>query len=1088
MTMTGRFSGTVMDSTGAALPGAAVTITNQGTGLSRTVTTDARGFYVITDLPVGTYNVAAEQKSFGRETKTGFRMDPDARVTVDFTLKPGAVTETVEVQATGETVNTTSGEMSRVIDKQQVQDLALNGRNYMQLVSLVPGVALVDEDQMAVTTSLSATNQSINGYRTDQNLLTIDGGYDLDSGSNGSQINNVGVDFIQEVSIKTSNFSAEYGRSAGAQINVVTRSGGNRFHGGAFEFLRNDKVDATNYFSPVKQKLRFNDYGWDLGGPIKRNKLFFFAGEEWKSIRQTVSPNVTSIPTTAQLKGNFTAPGALPKGTTTLKTPANVPAGCTITNNVMSPQCITPNGQAIVNLFTALQQQAVLFTDSPVGNNITFQPSSPFDSREDIARVDYRFSDRHSVYFRYIHDNFMLTLPFGFSCASNFPTCPENRQRPGWNYQVAYEWLISPTLVNEASINAAWNGQRIPPVGTSWERSTYGFTFPQVFANGGGRFRNSIPDITTNGFGTVVGESHSLLSPTTDITESDTLTWNHGSHTLKTGVVVIRNRKDQNARSLYAGKLTFNPTGNTNSTGSPVADELLGNFQDYQEASDDPIGKFRFTQTHAFVSDNWKIRRNLSLEFGVRYQYMMPTYTQGNNIANFQPNLYDPSQAVTVTPTGSIDTTKGGNPLNGLVVAGQGVPAGFYQAKNLFAPRFGFAYSPFGDDKTSIRGGFGMFYDTPEGNTIFPLLSNPPLIQSVDFTSGNLSNPAGGKSPAAAVQGGISAIDRNLQWAYTMSYSLSVQRELPAGVFLELAYVGNEDRHLIRKPDINQPDFAALAAKAPPTGTTAISSGVVNSLRPFKGFSAINTFISDSGGNYNGLQAYVTKRKGNLTLTAGYTWSKAMTDSTSITDTSSDNVLAFTNRRYDYGPATFDRTNIFVTTYNYNIPFFRGRGGIVGQTLGGWEFSGITRAQSGEPFTVRGANGLGTVRADQVGDPNSGSCANGSPVHTVSCWFNTSAYVVAPVTRLGTAGVGSVRGPGLYTWDLSLRKEFPIVHEDWRLRFQADMFNAFNHPNFRFDSITSLTPNNTTVTNNSYGTITAAGPPRQIQFGLKFTF
>src|SRR5438094_3004249 len=273
----GRTSGTVTDTSQSALPGATVTLTNEATGISRTVATDSNGFYVATNLPVGSYRVSAEQKGFGKDSKTGYRLDADGRVTVDFMLKPGGVTETVEVTASGETVNTTSGEISRVVDQNQVQNLALNARNYMQLVSLVPGVAVTDEDQIAQTYGVNISNQSVNGTRTDQNLLTVDGGFNLDSGSNGSPINNVGIDFIQEVSIKTSNFSAEYGRVPGSAINVVTRSGTNNFHGALFEFVRNDALDAANYFSPFctvatpcaggitdgrkqKQILRFNDY------------------------------------------------------------------------------------------------------------------------------------------------------------------------------------------------------------------------------------------------------------------------------------------------------------------------------------------------------------------------------------------------------------------------------------------------------------------------------------------------------------------------------------------------------------------------------------------------------------------------------------------------------------------------------------------------------------------------------------------------------------------------------------------------------------------------------------------------------------
>ncbi|HZR28209.1 MAG TPA: carboxypeptidase regulatory-like domain-containing protein [Terriglobales bacterium] len=1147
MTIVGRISGTVLDSANAAISGATVTVTQESTGLSRTVTTDASGFYVATNLPVGNYRVSAEHAGFGKEIKSGYRLDADGRVTVDFALKPGAVTQSIEVTASGETVNTVSGEISRVVDTNQVQDLALNGRNYIQLVSLVPGVALIDEDQMAVTTSLSAGNQSVNGTRTDQNLLTVDGGFDLDSGSNGSQINNVGVDFIQEVNIKTSNFSAEYGRNSGGAINVVTRSGGNQFHGGLFEFLRNDKLDAANFFSPldsngrkIKQKLRFNNFGWNLGGPIFKNKLYFFAGEEWKRLRQTALPTRTTLPTTAELAGNFSgicASGFADNGICNdrdksgkvinqLYCPGhNGTASFAIKGNLFSqaacpggPLAFTPDGSAIAALLSAMEQPQVgaSFINQAIPNNTTFQLSNPLNWREDILRIDYHLTSKQSMYLRYLHDNYDITLPNGFSCSSVLPTCAENRLRPGSSYQLAHTWLVTPTLVNEANLNASWNGQRIPPVGTAWQRSTYGFTFPQIFAGGGGRFRNSIPDIIFSGTcgtnsgcpSTIKGQSHSLLSPTTDIAATDTLTWSHGAHTLKGGVVVIRNRKDQNARSLYAGSVTFNTANSsTNTTGNALADALLGNFQDYQEASSDPIGHFRYTQYHAFVTDSWKVRRNLSLELGLRYQYAIPTYTQGNNFANFDPSLYNFSQAVTVLSNGTIDATKGGNPLNGIIRAGSGVPAdqltnvpngnspavlavpagaprGLYRAQSVFAPRFGFAFSPFNDDKTSIRGGFGIFYDTPEGNMDFDELSNPPFATTVDVQNGNLSNPSGGKAAAAAPIT-ISAISTHLKLAYTMSYSLSIQHELPHGVFFEMSYVGDEGRHLVRKPDINQPSLAALLANA----ALPTPRPVTNSFRPFPGYAAINMFQSDATSNYNAFQAYVTKRKGNMMFTGSYTWSKSLTNAGGGTDDvrvsgNNDNIQDFVDKFLNYGPAPFDRRHVFVATYSYNFPFFHDQQGFVGKALGGWEFSGITRAQTGAPFTVTGTasgSALGRRRADYLGgDINISN-------HTPNHWFNTAAFAAAPDTRLGNSFPGVVRGPGLYTWDLSLRKQFNI-QENWRLRFQTDFFNAFNRANFRFDTLTALVANNTNINDGSFGTVTSAGPARNIQFGLKLTF
>src|SRR5438067_109262 len=305
-TVVGRISGTIKDAAGAVIPGATVSVTNASTNLVRTATADGEGFYTLTNLPVGTYTVSAESQGFKRAEQAGVALTADARLTIDLTLEPGQVTETVQVaSALGETVNTTSGEVARVIDSQQVQNLALNGRNYIQLLSLVPGVAQTTDDQLELSTSLATNQQSINGNRGQMTNMTVDGGTNLQSGSNASQINNVGIDFIDEVKIQTANFSAEYGRNSGAQVNVVTKSGGNQFHGSAFEFLRNDKLDARNFFAPVRPPLRYNDYGYSFGGPIKKDKFFFFGGQEWKKIRRLAAPVVRTVTKLAELNGDF---------------------------------------------------------------------------------------------------------------------------------------------------------------------------------------------------------------------------------------------------------------------------------------------------------------------------------------------------------------------------------------------------------------------------------------------------------------------------------------------------------------------------------------------------------------------------------------------------------------------------------------------------------------------------------------------------------------------------------------------------------------------------------------------------------------
>src|SRR5882724_4086459 len=309
----GRISGTVTDAQGGVVAGAKITIVNEETKIERQTTTDSNGYYVASDLPVGFYSVIAEQSGFKAVRKTGNDLVAGARMNVDLNLVVGEVSQTVEVAATAETINTTSGELARVIDSNQVKTVALNARNYMQLLSLTPGAALTVDDQLSLTTSLAINNQSVNGNRPDSNALSVDGGFNMDSGSNASQVNNVGIDFIREVAIKSSNFSAEYGRNSGASINVVTRSGGDSYHGTVFEFIRNEKLDAKNPApGALKTPLRFNDFGWDFGGPIKRGKLFFFAGEEWKRIRLTATPQSRTLPTPAELTGDFSALLALP--------------------------------------------------------------------------------------------------------------------------------------------------------------------------------------------------------------------------------------------------------------------------------------------------------------------------------------------------------------------------------------------------------------------------------------------------------------------------------------------------------------------------------------------------------------------------------------------------------------------------------------------------------------------------------------------------------------------------------------------------------------------------------------------------------
>jgi hypothetical protein len=1069
----GRISGTITDPGGAAISGATVTILNIGTQATRTVTTDSSGFYTATELPIGNYSVEINQPGFRRQQKTNIAIVADAKLTVDFHLVIGDLTQTVEVTAaTGETLNTTSGELARVIDTKQVANLALNGRNYIQLMTMVPGAVVTNPDQFSVTTSLSATNQNINGNRSDTSNLTVDGAFNLVAGSNGSLMNNVSSEFVQEVKLETSNPSAEYGRMSGPSFNVVTKSGTNAFHGAAFEYFRNNDLDARNFFAAQKTELRFNDFGYDLGGPILKNKLFFFVGEEWKRLAQQQTPTRLTVPDTAELNGNFAGLPVLYEPGTATTTKIPIPG-----NNIAS--LITPDGAAIANVYKLQAQQAAVFVNAPVANNLTVTPANPLDFREDIVRLDYSLNEKNSLYGRWIQDYNQLIDPFGtFSNSNILPTTPTLRMRPGESFLIAETWLPTPHVVNELRANASWASQHIPPYGNEWQRSAYGFQFQTLYD--GGEYHNGIPAATITNFAGFQGPNFALMSPSTDIQVTDTVSWTIGSHLIKGGALVIRDRVDQNGRPYYTGNLTFNSSGNPNTTGNALADALLGNFKSYTEASADPVGFFRFTQPEAFIQDSWKVSAKFSVEMGVRFQYMEPMYTQANNMANFVPALYNAAQAVQVTLKGTV-VPNSGNPYDGLITAGNGVPKsqqgrvpgsttnplfqqiltgaprGLYDSKGLFAPRFGFAYNPY--QNTVIRGGFGIYYDRPEGNVTFSQVNLPPFLQISEYDNGNLSNVSGG-APGTSPIGSISAIDPNLKYTTVYQYSFGVQQQFRAGTFLEMTYVGNMGRHLLRDPNINFPNLAQVAAN--PTAST-------NAFVPYLGYSTIQEYLSDSTSNYNALQVYASKREGAVVFTGGYTWSKALGDSSG----EGDNLEDYQNRHFNYGPVTFDRTHTFAGTFVWQLAALKGQNSIVRGVAGGWQLSGVIHLQTGAPYTVTASTSTGTRRANYVG--GNINVSNPGPFE----WFNVAAFAPAGIGSYGTSGTGIIRGPNLQSYDLSLAKHFAFK-ERFDLKLQGDFFNAFN--------VVNWSTLNTTQSNSNFGTISAAYPARNVQLSLKLAF
>ncbi|HWC98172.1 MAG TPA: carboxypeptidase regulatory-like domain-containing protein [Candidatus Sulfopaludibacter sp.] len=1082
-TMFGRISGTVIDATGASVGGAKVVVTNNDTQATRTEKTDDKGFYVAENLPIGPYTISVDHPGFKRAQQSGAFLVSDGRVTADFKLEVGDTTQSVEVVAASDALNTVSGEVAHVIDKEQVDNLALNGRNYMELLTLVPGALITNPDQFSVMTSLSATNQSVNGHRTNSNNMTVDGLGNLDNGSNGSLINNVSPDFTQEVKIQTSNFSAEYGRSSGVAFNIITRNGTNQFHGAAFEYFRNDALDARNIFATSNTQLRYNDFGYDVGGPIKKNKLFFFVGEEWKRLRQQAAPVRVSLPTTLELQGNFVGSGKTINQPGT-KTP--------YPGNIIPANLITTDGRALGNIYKYVTGLTANFTDTPVANNATYELPNPLNYREDLIRADYRINDKHALYSRFIDDNNTIYLAYGpgtANSASYIPVVAENRNRPAKSISLSETFVITPTVVNEAHIGSSWNGQRYQNLGDSWQRSTYGFGFQRVY-NSVGPFSSGIPDVNVQNFEQWKGPDQTLTSPTTQIEAGDTVSLSRGAHTLRAGFSIFRNRKDQNGRSPYDGSLVFNTTGNPNTTGYSLSDMLLGNFQTYTEAAYDPQGRYRYTEPGGFVDDSWKVSRRLTINLGMRYEYMSAMYSAADNLAMFVPSLYNRAQAVTVNSSGLV-VAGSGNIYNGLQRVGNGVvpslaylvpnanspavqavptgaPRGMYPGQSAWEPRVGFAFAL--DAKTVIRGGFGIFSDRMQGNNTFPALNNPPYVGSTAYNYGNLSNIAGGAA-VSAPWGTIQSLSPDVKTPYSEQFSFTIQRELPMHLFAEVSYVGSLGRHLIIEPDINQPTWSTLSGVASTTNE--------NSIRPFPGYSTIQQFLSEGTSNYHGLQSKASRRAGRMLFTVGYTWSKNLSDSMSDTE----NDLNYYNVKSMYGPAfsgnagsSIDVRHVFFGTFIWYLPELKGQSRYLRAPIGGWQLSGILHAQTGFYYTVVGSTAiLGNRVADYVGGP--AVLANPG----VNGWINPAAFAAAPQARWGTSGAGNVEGPGMQTYNLSLTKFF-YLGKDKRtnIRFRADFVNAMNNVNLQAPALT--------VTSTGFGTISGAYPPRNIQLGTKFTF
>jgi len=742
-TNVGQITGLVTDSSGAPVAGCAVTATNVQTGLKQTVNTDGGGNYVFPSLPTGAYNLRVENRGFRPAESAGVILDAASRRTVDFKLEVGSVTDTVSVSATADQVQTTSGEISRTITSTQVSQIPLNGRNYSQLLQLLPGAVSTTTDPFNL--GLSTTGTRINGIRSNSIYFNVDGADNLDNGANSNAIVNPSLDTIAEIKVLTASYSAEFGGRAGAMLNVVTKSGGRQFHGTVFEFVRNDVFDARSFFATRKEPLRFNNFGWTIGGPVflpgkwntDRSKLFFFAGQEWK-YNHRGQAQLSTVPTAEERAGDFR--------NSTLPAPVDPLTGQPFPNRIVPSSRFSVNGPLLLKPYP-------LPNFSGPGGNYSTSAASKTDTREDHLRVDYILSEKTQVMYRYTHDEVDIFNPLQ---GGNTGIVPGGRPRPGWTTIASVTHTFSPTATNSASASVTANQIQGLPQNEILKRSSLGLTFPEVFpvnTYGVG------PNVTIAGF-TAYNVGDRIRNLNSTIQFRDDFSKVAGTHTFKFGAQITRSRKDQNTIVIDNGSVTFN-TSAARTTRNAIADALLGNYQNYTEGQADTAYFARYNQLEFYGQDSWRVNRRLSLELGLRYNILAPLYSALGNFTTFLPERFDRAKAPQVNPSnGALVTSPTTDPYNGIVIFGSGFPdaargripeAGASELQRLFiglprggvetnyggfGPRVGFAYDLFGNGKTAVRGGFGIFYDRIRTDFLGGSAGNPPIPNTPNLFTG----------------------------------------------------------------------------------------------------------------------------------------------------------------------------------------------------------------------------------------------------------------------------------------------------------------------------------------------------------------
>ena len=1197
---TGSISGIVKDQSGAVIPDAKVRLTDTDKGIAvRTVNSGGNGEFSFPSLPIGHYAVTVEMPNFQTYSQTGLVLNVNDKLKVLATLQVGSQSQKVTVEASALQVNLESAVASGVVNGTQIRELAMTSRNYMELVALVPGTSNSgNSDQLfpGATAPLGTNLASIqvNGNRREENNWLVDGADNLDRGSNLTLLSFPSVDAIAEFRVVRGVYDAESGRSAGAQVNVLTRSGTSSFHGGAYEFFRNNVLNANNYFNKQAQlskglpnkppALRYNDFGGTFGGPVwipkiyeQKDKTFFFFSDEARRIVTYSTPSA-SVPYPAMLSGQFQHVVC-----TKFVNTGGVAQPCQTFGTSIPQSSWDPIAAAYVKDIFSLYPAPNAATAANPFNTIS-SLRGIFNFREDMIKVDHVFGPKLTVNGKYLHDvnptreagGLFLNMPI-----DNIATTSTNS--PGHQYNISATLTLTPTLLVEGGYRYSYGALINTAVGAiNFDKSpdikaAIGNTLP--FANLLGR----VPGVSFPSGTLTAGLSPT--APYNDFNVNHTyygnLTKVVGAHTMKFGAIFYHYNKHENQLSgsnngSYGFDAVNAPTNGAGCTGTPTtgtcpfsseqvwANFLLGQMSSFSQANLDVTANIFDNQFEYFGQDTWHMRPNLTVTYGVRHSFFrQPTDASGANgtsrLSNFDPAFYDPSKAPCITSSGVNDVklvngiptssacNPNYNPLNGFIYADPPTFNGFTGIKSPFgskvgkefnlaiAPRIGVAWDPWGDGRTSLRAGYGLYYDNglEFGNPELNVGLNPGFLQNLSITRSTLSNPVGTTTVAATqTPPTINArMPIDYKSPYSQQWSLDIQRQLVGNWLLDLGYYGNNGIHLPGVVDANQPApaaylkcttankcFAGPVAVAAngvdistgcPTSQPCVNGSTnttkLNVVRPFVGYGPENGFLDIYTSNYHSLQAQVQRKfAGNTYVNVSYTWSHGLTTDPGDRSTGGYNLpQSPTDLRNNYGPTVADRRNVATANFVWELPWLRDQHGAIGHILGGWEVSGVQTFQTGLPLTAIIGNGGcsaggGTVcfdaigsacfgatpigcRVNQIGDPNSGA------QHSFTNWFNAAAFQPAPAgqTTTPTERPGAIRAPGFWKTDLSLFKNIKFT-ERFTGQFRLESFNTFNHTN-------PICCNNglTTGTNFSstfFNQVNSTRDPRLVQLAMKFNF